>query len=103
VREGLPELRSVAARHPDLRVLYVLWDDLDSASAYAAKNSPIPGVVVVPDESARAKLEVVLGSPSFPSFVVIDAQGRVAALPDDDDLEAVIEASGVLSRGAAAR
>lgn len=97
-RDGLPELRSVAAKHPELAVLFVLWDDAETAESYVAKHAPIPGtVVLLPNDTARAKLEVVLGVPSFPSFVVVDSQGRVAAIAGSDDLDTVVQRSGVLA------
>ena len=99
-RDGLPELRSLVADHPDLAVLYILWDDAESAATYVATHAPIPGTVVMAGDAAQSKLAVLLGAPAFPSFLVIDGQGRVAALPSEgDSLDAVVRRSGVLTDG----
>lgn len=95
--DGLPELRAVADAHPELAVLFVMLDDEDTAIAWARDHAPIPGTPVVADQSARAKLEVLLGGHAVPSFVILDRDGRVAALPDEDDLETVVRKSGVLA------
>lgn len=98
-RDGLPELRSFAMRHPEITVLYVLWDDEETAASYVSTHAPIPGTIVLADDAAQAKLAVLLGVPSFPSFLVIDAKGRVVALPDDGDLDSAVRRSGVLEGG----
>lgn len=97
-REGLPQLRALAEEHPEVVVLFAMWDeDAATAAAYVEDHSPVPGTVVSPDDDARAELEVLLGLPSFPSFLVIDGRGRIAALPGSDDLETIVQRSGVLA------
>jgi thiol-disulfide isomerase/thioredoxin len=96
--DGLPELRDVAAKYPELVVLYVMLDDADPAAEYVRDHAPIPGTAVVAAEAERSKLEVLLGTPAFPSFVIIDRDGRVAALPGEEDLDTVVQKSGVLAK-----
>jgi thiol-disulfide isomerase/thioredoxin len=96
-QDTLPELRSLAEKYPQLVVLYAMFDDAEAAAAYARDHAPIPGTVVVAGEDERRTMEVLLGSPAFPSFVVIGRDGRVAALPAEDDLETVVRRSNVLA------
>jgi thiol-disulfide isomerase/thioredoxin len=96
-QDTLPELRSLAEKYPELVVLYAMFDDAEAAAAYARDHAPIPGTVVVAGEAERKTVEVLLGSPAFPSFVVIGRDGRVAALPAEDDLETVVRRSNVMA------
>lgn len=91
---SLPKLHRFAADHPEVRILYVLWDSAEDAAAFVRERGPLPGTVVRADEPSRnaiqaAFFEVV----ALPSFVLADGDGRVVATSVDHEIG---ELAGVL-------
>jgi hypothetical protein len=88
-KRDLPSLRAFAAAHPGVHVVVIVMDHRAQAPhRLLERHAPIPGTIVQPDETARATIETaVFSSPVFPSFVLTDAEGRVAATSNDATLE----------------
>jgi hypothetical protein len=85
--ESLPELRRLAAAHPELRIVHVLWDGPNDAREFVARRGPVPGDVAWTDEYTRELLRSqVMNYVSLPSFVLVDADGTVVATSDDTEL-----------------
>lgn len=76
--ESLPKLRRFADAHPDVRIVYVLWDALDDAQAFVRNHDPVPGTVVRADRGSRKALEsAFMKLTVLPTFVLADREGRV--------------------------
>ncbi|HET6582538.1 MAG TPA: thioredoxin family protein [Nannocystaceae bacterium] len=76
--ESLPKLRRFAQAHPDVRIVYVLWDALDDAQAFVRNHDPVPGTVVRADRESRPALEsAFMKLTVLPTFVLADRDGRV--------------------------
>ena len=90
--ESLPELRRLASKHPDLRVVYVLWDLLPDAQRFCEEQSPVPGEAAWLDVDARKRVRPkVFEYVALPSFVLADADGTVLATSDETKLETLDE------------
>ncbi len=84
---SLPELRRLAAAHPELRILHVLWDGPNDAREFVASRAPIPGDVAWTDQPTRELLRSqLMHYVSLPSFVLVGANGVVVATSDDTKL-----------------
>lgn len=76
--ESLPKLRTFADAHPDVRIVYVLWDAMDDAQAFVRNHDPVPGTVVRADRGSRRALEsAFMKLTVLPTFVLADREGRV--------------------------
>jgi hypothetical protein len=80
-KTNLPNLRTFAATHEDVSIVILVMDEDPHAPAHLAeKHAPIPGTIAWPDETARHTIDSAIMSPLvFPSFILTDAAGRVAA------------------------
>lgn len=96
--DSLPRVRDLAAEHPELRIVYVLWDGPDDAREFVAKQAAIPGEVAWTDQRTRKLLSSqVMKYVSLPSFVLLDTGGIVVATSDDielSELEVRLDALG---------
>jgi hypothetical protein len=87
---SLPKVRRLAAAHPELRIVYVLWDGLTDAQEFVTSRGPIPAEVAWTDQRARELLgSQVMTYVTLPSFVLVDARGTVVATSDDTELEEI--------------
>jgi peroxiredoxin len=93
--EGLPRLRAVAQRHPEMRLVLIdVESDAQKAQQFAAKMG-IDGPALLDKFEQVAKTYGVAGEEktTLPRTFLIDANGRVRAIyrEEGDDLEKVIE------------
>jgi thiol-disulfide isomerase/thioredoxin len=75
-----PELEAVYAAHKDAGLAFLginVRDELDSARAFAAQHTTYPSIL---DPSSRLVLGFEVHPNAIPSTIVIDRQGRVAAV-----------------------
>jgi hypothetical protein len=95
---SLPKLRSFAAAHPDVRIVYVLWDSREDAQAFVRDRGPVPGTVVQADSALRTAIQSAFFKVvALPTFVLADAEGRIVATSLDHeiaDLPGVLSAAG---------
>lgn len=86
--ESLPRLRKLAKDHPELQIAYVLWESAASAKTFVQHHSPIPGKIANADEDGRAAIQAsILKSVVLPTFVLVDAAGKVIATSKDEKLD----------------
>jgi hypothetical protein len=71
----VPELNSLAAAHPDMGVYAVTFDDDATARGFVAQR----GLQVPVVADAQSYLDA-LGVQSYPTLILLDEQGRVAAV-----------------------
>jgi thiol-disulfide isomerase/thioredoxin len=91
---SLPKLHRFAAEHPEVRIVYVLWDSAEDAATFARERAPLPGTVVRADERSRGAIQAAFFElVALPSFVLADGEGRVVATSVDHELG---ELAGVL-------
>lgn len=93
--EGLPRLRALATRHPEMRLVLIdVESDAQKAQQFAAKMH-IDGPALLDKFEQVAKAYGVAGEEktSLPRTFLVDANGRVRAIyrEEGDDLEKVIE------------
>lgn len=82
--EALPKLGRLSAAHPELRIVYVLWDTLSDAQDFVESRAPVLGEVAWTDISVRQRLRSqVMTFVALPSFVLVDTDGTVLATSDD--------------------
>jgi len=95
---SLPKLRSFADAHPDVRIVYVLWDSREDAQAFIRDHGPVPGAVVQADAATRTAIQSAFFKVvALPTFVLADADGRIVATSLDHeltDLPGVLSAAG---------
>lgn len=85
--ESLPEVRRLADIHPELSLVYVLWDGPRDARDFVERNGPVPGDVAWTDEPTRELVRArVMNYVRLPSFVLIDADGTVVTTSDETTL-----------------
>lgn len=88
--DSLPRLRTLANAHPELQIVYVMWESPAAAQTFAQHHSPIPGKLTHADEDRReAILATVIENVVLPSFVLVDAQGTVIATSRTEKLDAL--------------
>ena len=84
---SLPKLRGFADAHPDVRIVYVLWDSIDDARAFVREHAPIPGTVVLADPDTRTAIQSAFFKVvALPTFVLADAERRIVATSIDHEL-----------------
>jgi thiol-disulfide isomerase/thioredoxin len=92
---SLPKLHRFAAEHPEVRIVYVLWDSAEDAATFARERAPLPGTVVRADERSRGAIQAAFFElVALPSFVLADGEGRIVATSVDHELG---ELAGVLA------
>jgi hypothetical protein len=85
---SLPKLHGFAAAHPDVRILYVLWDSPDDAEAFVRRRGPLPGTVALADGPARTAIRSAFFKlVALPTFVLADGTGRIVATSMDHELD----------------
>jgi thiol-disulfide isomerase/thioredoxin len=91
-----PELDAVYDAHKGDGVVFVginVYDQLDSARAFARQHTTFPSVF---DPSSRVALGFAVQPNAIPSTIVLDRQGRIAAIARSEvaqaELEPVVEA-----------
>jgi thiol-disulfide isomerase/thioredoxin len=90
---SLPKLRSFADAHPDVRIVYVLWDSPEDARAFIRDQAPVPGTVVQADPTTRTAIQSAFFKVvALPTFVLADAEGRIVATSLDHELADLAEA-----------
>ncbi len=91
---SLPKLHRFASEHPEVRIIYVLWDSAEDAATFVQERGPLPGTVVRADERSRAAIQSAFFElVALPSFVLADRDGRVVATSVDHEIG---ELAGVL-------
>lgn len=89
---SLPRLRELASEAPDLQIAYVLVEGAATARTVPEKHGPIPGTVAYVDGEQREALEAnLLKMVVLPTFVLVDAGGKVIATSKDDTLDELAE------------
>lgn len=86
-----PELEAVYAAYQDRGVAFLginVRDELDAARAFARQHTTFPSIV---DRSSRLMLGFNVHPNAIPSTIVIDRQGRVAALAQTAIVAAELE------------
>jgi peroxiredoxin len=73
--EEIPELNRLAAAHPDMGVYAITFDDTATAKAFVAQR----GLQVPVVADAQDYLDA-LGVRSYPTLLLVDEQGRIAAV-----------------------
>ena len=99
---GLPRLKALAQKHPDLRLVYIgVEQDGEKAQQFAARMG-IDGPAVLDKFETIAKAYGVAGDEktSLPRTFLIDDKGKVRAIYREEgaDLEQVIEADLAAAR-----
>jgi thiol-disulfide isomerase/thioredoxin len=106
-REGLPRLKALADKHPEVRLVLVNLDQTTTAARAWLAEVGFKGPVLHDKFEVCAKLYGAAGEQktSLPKTVLVDVKGRVRAIysmegPDfekliEADLKAAIEAPGV--------
>jgi thiol-disulfide isomerase/thioredoxin len=89
-----PELEAVYKAHEAEGVAFVgvdVRDDVDNARAFAAQNTSFPSIL---DPSSRVALTFAVQPNAVPATIIIDRQGRIAAIARGEvyrtDLEPVV-------------
>jgi thiol-disulfide isomerase/thioredoxin len=86
--ESLPKLRALAKDHPELEIAYVLWESAASAKTYVQRHAPIPGKIAhTEDEHRKAIQQTLLKVVVLPTFVLVDAGGKVIATSKEGGLD----------------
>jgi thiol-disulfide isomerase/thioredoxin len=76
-RAAAPKLRKLAAAHPKVEIVYLVWDG--AVDELTSDHLPIPGTLAVPTEEFRESWRAAFGEPSLPGFVaIIDRTHAVA-------------------------
>lgn len=89
---ALPRVRRLSKVHPELRVVYVLFDGPNDAREFRTQRTPVPGELAwTSEDDRRALRSSIFKSVSLPSFVLADAAGTVLATSDETELAALDE------------
>lgn len=90
--ESLPKLRVLARAHPDVRIVYVLFDGPNDARQFATQRAPVPGEIAwtTPDERQALRPGVFIFT-MLPSFVLVDAKGGVITTSDETEFSALAD------------
>jgi len=103
--KSLPKMRALARAHPEVRIVYVLFDGLNDARQFAKQHAPVPGEIAwtTPDERQGLHPRVFRYA-MLPSFVLAAADGDVIATSDETEFSALAEiVAGVEGREDAPR